>query len=56
MSIEISKKAGNGENVKNLRCVGCGHCVDACPTRALSYSTKYLDKKQERGVSDGISI
>jgi ferredoxin-type protein NapH len=56
MSIEISTKAQNGEDVKNLRCVGCGHCVDACPTRALEYSTKYLDKKQERGISNDISI
>lgn len=43
MSIDIKSMAQNGKPVTALRCVGCGHCVDACPTRTLSYTTKFLD-------------
>lgn len=57
MAIDIIKKAENSEEVKELRCVGCGHCVDACPTKTLSYSTKYLDRKQRKqGTSKDVSI
>jgi len=42
MSIDIKVNAQNGKPVTALRCVGCGHCVDACPSRNLSYTTKFL--------------
>ncbi|MFL0267377.1 4Fe-4S binding protein [Candidatus Clostridium radicumherbarum] len=42
MSIDIKIKAKEGKAVSSNRCVGCCHCVDACPTRTLDYSTKYL--------------
>ncbi|AHF07008.1 4Fe-4S binding protein [Desulfitobacterium metallireducens] len=44
MSIDIKINAKNGDPVTSSRCVGCGHCVDACPTRNLSYSTTFLKK------------
>lgn len=43
MSIDIKSKALDGSEVTALRCVGCGHCVDACPTKTLSYTTKFID-------------
>lgn len=48
MSIDIKDKAMEGGEVKELRCVGCGHCVDACPTRTLSYSTRFLNWVSKR--------
>lgn len=42
MSIDIKSMAKTGDAVKNIRCVGCGHCVDACPTETLNYSTRFL--------------
>lgn len=42
MSIDIKSRAETGHPVKNIRCVGCGHCVDACPVKTLEYSTKFL--------------
>ena len=33
-----------GEPVTSLRCVGCGHCVDACKPKTLSYTTTFLTK------------
>lgn len=42
MSIDIKNSAAKGNAVTDLRCVGCGHCVDVCPTGTLSYSTKFL--------------
>lgn len=48
MSIDIETSAQNGEPVTAVRCVGCGHCVDACPSRNLSYTTKFLDKIQRK--------
>lgn len=42
MAIDIMSRAIKGDAVINMRCVGCGHCVDACPTKTLSYSTKFL--------------
>lgn len=51
MAIDIQKSALKGEPVTSLRCVGCGHCVDACVTKNLSYTTTFLslvyDKKYE---------
>jgi len=44
MSIKIMEKAQKGEDVADLLCVGCGHCIDACPSKTLSYSTRFLDK------------
>lgn len=43
MSIDIKIMAKIGKPVTTLRCVGCGHCVDACPSRNLSYTTKFLN-------------
>lgn len=43
MGIEIQEKASLAEPIKNTRCVGCCHCVDACPTKNLEYSTKALE-------------
>lgn len=43
MSIDIREKAVNGIPVKDIRCVGCGHCVDECPTKNLSYSTRFIE-------------
>lgn len=46
-SIDIKSRAQNGKTVINLRCVGCGHCVDICPTKTLKYTTKFLNWVQE---------
>ncbi|MDF2840841.1 MAG: 4Fe-4S ferredoxin, partial [Clostridia bacterium] len=43
MSIDIKCKAQWGMEVESMNCVGCGHCIDVCPTRTLSYSTRFLD-------------
>ena len=42
MTIDIKSKALKGEPVTSLRCVGCGHCVDACTAETLSYTTTFL--------------
>ena len=42
MSIDIKSLAENGQPVTALRCVGCGHCVDACSSNTLSYTTKFM--------------
>ena len=39
MSISILEKAKQGKPVKDLNCVGCGHCIDICPTHTLAYTT-----------------
>ncbi len=56
MSIEIKEKAQNGQDVAELRCVGCGHCVDVCPTRTLSYSTKFLNVVVENSKNKDVTI
>ncbi|HKK83352.1 MAG TPA: 4Fe-4S dicluster domain-containing protein [Atribacterota bacterium] len=43
MSIDIKSKAELGQPVTDLRCVGCGHCIDSCPEKTLRYSTSFLD-------------
>lgn len=43
MSIDIKGRAELGQIVTDLRCVGCGHCIDVCPTKTLGYSTRLLD-------------
>lgn len=43
MGIDIMQNAKEGKPVKEFRCVGCGHCVDCCPTNNLAYSTKFLE-------------
>ncbi len=48
MAIDINSRALKGEPVDSLRCVGCGHCVDACTTKTLSYTTKFLSAMSER--------
>lgn len=52
MSIDISSKALVGAAMKDLSCVGCGHCVDACPTKTLAYSTKFLDMITDKSKID----
>lgn len=42
MAIDINSRSIKGAPVTSLRCVGCGHCVDACPTKTLEYSTAFL--------------
>jgi len=42
MSIDIMSMARHGQPVTALRCVGCGHCVDACSSRTLSYTTNFM--------------
>jgi ferredoxin-type protein NapH len=54
MSIDIRSKAQKGEAVTDLRCVGCGHCVDACPARTLSYTTKFLNKRRAPSISEKV--
>lgn len=44
MSIDIKSLAAAGKDVKEMRCVGCGHCVDACPTKTLAYSTRFIQR------------
>lgn len=41
-SIDVTSYAKEGIPVDNLRCVGCGHCVDVCPTKTLKYSTNFM--------------
>lgn len=43
MAIDIKSKAQNQEPVTDLHCVGCGHCIDICPTKRLVYSIIFLD-------------
>jgi len=43
MSIDIKSMAQIGKAVTELSCIGCGHCVDSCPTETLGYSTKFLN-------------
>jgi len=40
MAIDINKQAVEGKVVNDLNCVGCGHCIDACPTGTLVYTTR----------------
>lgn len=42
MSIQVSASAKTGAPVTDSLCVGCGHCVDACPKRTLGYTTAFL--------------
>ena len=62
MSVEISSKAIKAIAVKDLNCVGCGHCVDICPKNNLYYSTgftrilKRLVKKRVGGKKHGNSL
>ncbi|HPD89076.1 MAG TPA: 4Fe-4S dicluster domain-containing protein [Oscillospiraceae bacterium] len=48
MTIDIKSKALNGQPVTSLRCVGCGHCVDACTTETLSYTTIFLNRLSKK--------
>ena len=45
LAIDIKKEAQIKAPVKDLRCVGCGHCIDICPTETLKYSTRFLDSR-----------
>ena len=49
MSIDIECKAKHGMAVTDLCCVGCGHCIDACPMKTLSYSTRFLNMISAKG-------
>ncbi|MFO7952534.1 MAG: 4Fe-4S dicluster domain-containing protein [Bacillota bacterium] len=51
LAIDIKSCAEKGLAVQNLRCVGCGHCVDRCPTKTLSYQTNFLGRiEKNRGI------
>jgi len=41
MSIDVMAAAVAREPARSIYCVGCGQCVDACPQRALRYSTGF---------------
>ena len=60
MSIDIKGKAINGKSVQDIRCVGCGHCIDECPTMNLSYSTRFTErikyKKTRQNFNEQTSI
>ncbi len=43
MSIDVAAFAKRREPVTSSLCVGCGHCVDACPTETLRYETAFLN-------------
>jgi polyferredoxin len=55
MSIDIKSKAINGEKVQDIRCVGCCHCIDACPTKTLAYSTHFIEFYQNKRSSSNNS-
>lgn len=44
LTIDIKSSAERAMAVDDLKCVGCGHCIDICPTGTLSYQTKFLSK------------
>jgi polyferredoxin len=44
LSIDISARAREKKPVKALQCVGCGLCVEACPTNNLQYTTFFLSR------------
>ncbi len=44
LAIDIKSRAEKAMDVDNLRCVGCGHCIDICPTNTLYYQTNFLAK------------
>ncbi len=54
MSIDVKSFAAEKKPVISMNCVGCGHCIDECPTETLQYSTWFLEllrskrKKQKR--------
>lgn len=37
MGINIMSKAKRGKAVQSSLCVGCGHCIDTCPTKTLQF-------------------
>lgn len=43
MSIDVQKYAEEGKDFFHIDCVGCGHCVDVCPSGTLEYTTRFLD-------------
>ena len=54
MSIVISKQAVKKDAVKDINCVGCGHCVDICPKNNLRYSTKFTRWLRRREMKETI--
>ncbi len=48
MSIDIMSKARAGESVRSINCVGCGICVETCPTGNLQFTTSFLTKYRNR--------
>jgi polyferredoxin len=51
LSIPIKDKALQGQAVVDSRCVGYGHCIDACPAQTLAYSTGFLKRSAESNES-----
>ena len=43
MSIDVASSAKNNNPVETIQCVGCGLCVDDCPTYNLRYTTRFMD-------------
>jgi ferredoxin-type protein NapH len=56
MSIDIKYYAQDGAPVSSLSCVGCGHCIDVCPTNNLAYATKFLDKLPNKPSHSKINV
>ncbi len=48
MSIDIMSKAKAGEPVRTINCVGCGVCVETCPTGNLQFTTIFLTGYRNR--------
>lgn len=44
MSLDIMSYAEKGVPMRNMNCVGCNLCVEACPHGNLEYTTKFLTK------------
>jgi Pyruvate/2-oxoacid:ferredoxin oxidoreductase delta subunit len=51
MTLDVKAKAQAGKPLKASLCVGCGHCVDICPTKTLAYQTHFGDWKHSLGKS-----
>ncbi len=43
MTIDVRSCAAERKPVISMNCVGCGHCIDECPTGTLQYSTWFLE-------------
>lgn len=53
MGLDIKAKARSGQALESFGCLGCGHCVDRCPTETLGYSTAFLRFRRSRQAPVG---